>query len=318
MIVKYVREIGYSIRRGDGMINSSLDKNQLEVITPNDWVDLEIERLLKEIWQLPKKMIHEIRMAKSVYINGTPARFNETIHFEDRISIDISSFQIEEVPPTLVNLQILYEDEHLLIVNKPAGLPTHGNTPEEKNALTNGVSNLLLDSGKPGRVRHIHRLDKDTTGAVLFAKNNFVGVMLDRMLEERKIKRTYTAIVHGKLNQKSGTINAKIGRDRHHPTRRRVSPTGQDAVTNYEFIYYDAKQNLSQIICKLDTGRTHQIRVHLAHLGHSLAGDVLYGGKPIFNRPALHAKFLEFEHPLTMEFIRVEAPYLDKKPIFFK
>jgi len=133
-------------------------------------------------------------------------------------------------------------------------------------------------------------------------------------LEKRKIKRTYMAIVHGKLQKKKGTINAPIGRDRHHPTRRRISNTGQPAVTHYEVISFDAVKNLSQIVCHLDTGRTHQIRVHLSSIGHPLVGDVLYGGKPLFYRQALHAKYISVIHPLTMEKIDIEAPYLDVFP----
>lgn len=165
-------------------------------------------------------------------------------------------------------------------------------------------------------LRHIHRLDQDTSGAGLFAKTPLAGAMLDRMMEAREIKRVYTALVHGKMKKPKATISAKIGRHRHHPTRRRVSATGKDAITHYEVTAYFPKMNLTKVDCWLDTGCTHQIRVHLAYIGHPLAGDTLYGGKPIFPRQALHAKELKFIHPITEEKIDVFAPYLDGPPIF--
>jgi 23S rRNA pseudouridine1911/1915/1917 synthase len=136
------------------------------------------------------------------------------------------------------------------------------------------------------------------------------------MLEKRDIKRTYLAIVQGTLPNKKGTINEPIGRDRHHATRRRVSPTGQKAVTHYEVLKADQRRKLSLVKCQLDTGRTHQIRVHFSSINHPLAGDELYGGKPIFPRQALHAVKLEFIHPFTNEKIICHAPFLDDHKIF--
>ena len=165
-------------------------------------------------------------------------------------------------------------------------------------------------------MRHVHRLDRDTTGALLFAKHPFVGSMLDRMLEDREIKRTYLAMVHGMIPDKKGTIQASIGRDRHHATRRRVSPSGQPATTFFEVLKVDNKKKLLLVKCSLATGRTHQIRVHFSHMDHPLVGDLLYGGKPIFQRQALHAVKLEFKHPFTEEVITCHAPFLDTPEIF--
>jgi 23S rRNA pseudouridine1911/1915/1917 synthase len=151
---------------------------------------------------------------------------------------------------------------------------------------------------------------------VLFAKHSFVGAILDKMLEERKIRRTYVAITDGLIAKKKGTINAAIGRDRHHPTKRRVSPTGQSAITHYKVLDTFPNKNRTLIQCQLDTGRTHQIRVHLSNSGHPITGDILYGGKPDFSRLALHAARLEFIHPFTKENIICFAPFLDRPAIF--
>lgn len=170
--------------------------------------------------------------------------------------------------------------------------------------------------GEYRAIKHIHRLDRDTTGAILFAKHALAGAILDKEPQERRIKRTYLALVHGEMSKNKGTIREPIGRDRHHPTRRRVSPGGQPVATNYEIIEYFRKQNLSLIKCRLDTGRTHQIRVHLSRIGHPLAGDTLYGGKPVFARQALHAVKMEIPHPFSEEAIVCHAPFLDDPGIF--
>lgn len=297
------------------MVQTKKVNNHLQLIIPDDWDGLTIEQLLKEVWQLPKKRIHQLRMDKAIGMNERIVPFSEVIHSGDCMLIEnIFNEHHANFSRTKQDIQFLYEDDFLLIANKPAGILTHPNTRDETNTLTNGIVSYLQEKNERGKVQHVHRLDKDTSGAILFAKSTFVGSILDRMLEERRIKRTYTAVVHGKFEKMRGTIQAPIGRNRHHPTRRRVSKNGQDAITHYQVISFDARNNQSQILCRLDTGRTHQIRVHLSHIGHPLLGDVLYGGQPVFYRQALHAKYLSFTHPLTLEKVQVEASYLDDFP----
>lgn len=301
------------------MNNVKKVNNDLQLIVSEEWDGITIDDLLKTKWKLSKKRIHQMRMDKAVKQNGLPVQFSTTISRGDQLVFEKIFFESDYgYTPSPQPVQILFEDAFLLIANKPNGLVTHPNTPEDSDTLANRVVQHLIMKNENAKVQHIHRLDKDTTGAVLFAKSNFVGCILDKQLEERTIKRTYTAVVHGKLKKKEGTIDAPIGRDRHHPTRRRVSNTGQSAVTHYKVIGYDSVKNLSQIICRLDTGRTHQIRVHLSSIGHPLVGDVLYGGKPLFHRQALHAMQINFTHPFTLEKIVVEAPYLDEFPFLLK
>lgn len=287
-----------------------------EFLVPQEWAGKTIEELFKQIWEAPKKLTHQFRMEKKVKINHAPANWTVPLVKGDRLLIHFFENSEDEIVPSYMNVDILYEDDHLLVINKPAGIDTHPNEPHHVNSLLNGVAHYLQSKGQPTWVRHIHRLDRDTTGAILFAKHPLAGSVLDRMLEQRQIKRTYLAFVHGLLKRKKGTVHEPIGRDRHHATRRRVSPSGQDAITHFELIDLYQKENKSLVKCWLDTGRTHQIRVHLSHIGYPLVGDILYGGKLVAPRQALHAAKLEFIHPLTNELISCFAPFLDDPPIF--
>jgi 23S rRNA pseudouridine1911/1915/1917 synthase len=289
-----------------------------EFLVPEEWVGLTIEELFKNVWGTPKKLTHQFRMEKRVKINHEPASWTVPLVKDDRILIHFLENIIDEIVPSYIVVEVLFEDDHLLVINKPAGIDTHPNEPHQVNSLLNGVAYYLQSKGESSWVRHIHRLDRDTTGAILFAKHPLAGSILDRMLEQRKIKRTYLALVHGLMKRKKGTIHEPIGRDRHHATRRRVSPSGQDAITHFELIDVFQKENQSLVKCWLDTGRTHQIRVHFSHIGYPLVGDILYGGKSVAPRQALHAAKLEFVHPLTKELISCIAPFLDEPPVFIE
>jgi 23S rRNA pseudouridine1911/1915/1917 synthase len=294
------------------MVTANKKGEWCEFIVPKEWAGFTPEQLLREIWKASKKQTHQLRMQKDLVVNGQPANWVSPLHENDRLLIKLFTETDFGVIPTFKELDILYEDDHVMVINKPPGIDTHPNSPDQANTLANAVAFYLLTKGEYCPVKHVHRLDRDTSGAILFAKHSFIGSILDKMLEERLIKRTYLALVQGVVKQKKGTINAPIGRDRHHPTRRRVSPNGQSAVTHYEVIKVDPNKNRTLVQCQLDTGRTHQIRVHFSHIGHPLIGDTLYGGKPDFDRQALHALRLEFTHPLTLERIICESDrYLD-------
>ncbi|MCF7621075.1 MULTISPECIES: RluA family pseudouridine synthase [Bacillaceae] len=299
------------------MENFRITNQHLIIDVLQSWNGLTIEKLFRERWQAPKKLVHEWRMSKEVTVNGNSVAWSAILNEGDSISIPLLDHaENETVQAADLGISILYEDDVLLIANKPAGMDTHPSQPGEAHSLLNGVAHHLQKTGQTCMIKHIHRLDKDTTGAVLFAKNRLIGSMLDRMLEEREIKRTYLVLVEGNIKKNEGEIKEKIGRDRHHATRRRVSPTGQTAVTHYRVLNRDPKKNLTLVSCTLESGRTHQIRVHFSHLNHPLAGDTLYGGKKTFPRQALHARKIEFIHPISEEKMIVEAPFIDRPEIF--
>jgi 23S rRNA pseudouridine1911/1915/1917 synthase len=288
----------------------------LHITVPNDWIGRQVDYILKHSLQTPKPLLHELRMNKAVKINNEIQSWVTPLKSGDTLQIQLFIDEEFGVIPEYMDLPILYEDDHILVVNKPAGIDTHPTTEGQLGTLANGVAFHYQVQGIQTKVRHVHRLDRDTTGGILFAKERLSSAILDRMLEKREIKRTYYALVHGIIKQKSGNIEASIGRDRHHPTKRRVSPTGQQARTHYKVVTKLSDEQMTLIELQLDTGRTHQIRVHMSHLGYPLVGDELYGGKPIFNRQALHAKQLSLYHPITNEMIQIEAPYLDIPAIF--
>lgn len=298
------------------MLQTNRNGDWLEIVIPEKWSNITVQELFRTTLYAPKKQTHQLRMEKGVKINGQVAIWTEPLKENDLLAIHCFTKSENSIKPFPIELSILYEDDHLLIVNKPAEMDTHPNSPEQKNTVANAVAHYFLSNKNSVDFKHIHRLDHDTTGAILFAKHSLAGSILDKMLEKREIKRTYIAIVHGLLPTNKGTINKPIGRDRHHATRRRVSPNGQEAITNYEVIKIDPLRKLTYIKCNLDTGRTHQIRVHLSSIGHPLAGDILYGGKPIFPRQALHAAKLELNHPFTEEIITCYAPFHEKEAIF--
>ena len=297
------------------MLKQTRKGQWMEIITPNGWQGKTIEDIFRNYWEVPKKLTHLFRMEHKVVVNGNRANWNLPLAIGDKVLIKLfGDEETSSVPPFFHDVQVLFEDDHVIVFNKPPFMNTHPNDETDRNTLLNAAQFYLESKGENSKIQQIHRLDKDTTGAILFAKHSLAGAILDRMLEKRQIKRTYLAIVEGQLKKKNGNIHEPIGRDRHHPTRRRVSPTGQAAITHYQFIK-EEKGN-SYVKCWLETGRTHQIRVHFSHIGHPLIGDILYGGKPLYKRQALHAAKLEFTHPITGEKISCHAPFMDKPPIF--
>jgi 23S rRNA pseudouridine1911/1915/1917 synthase len=211
-----------------------------------------------------------------------------------------------EVAPEWTDLEVLYEDDFCLVVNKPSGMPVHPSKPGQSGTLAHAVASYYEQTGQACRIRHIHRLDEDTTGPVLYAKNEYAHILLDAEMRSKTIGRTYIAILQGKLKPASGLIDKPIGKDRHQPNRRRISPGGEPARTRYKTLEQAPFGSLVEL--QLETGRTHQIRVHMQSAGAPLAGDGLYGGSTrLIGRQALHGKYLEFPHPWSGELIRTDA-----------
>ncbi|KAF1680401.1 MULTISPECIES: RluA family pseudouridine synthase [Bacillus] len=266
--------------------------------------------VLKTVLKASKPVIQDWMSYHQIKVNHEAVINNVIVKKGDRVFIDLQENEESSVVPEYGELDVLFEDNHMLIVNKPAGIATHPNEDGQTGTLANLIAYHYQVNGEICKVRHVHRLDQDTSGAIVFAKHRLAHAILDQQLEKKTLKRTYTAIAEGKLKTKKGTIDSPIGKDRSHPTRRRVSLGGQTAVTHYSVIASNAKERLSLVELELETGRTHQIRVHMASIGHPLTGDVLYGGgSKLLNRQALHAKQVQALHPITGELIVAEAPF---------
>ncbi|QNG62031.1 RluA family pseudouridine synthase [Bacillus sp. PAMC26568] len=282
----------------------------MELPVKEDWKGIPLQQLLKDKLNAPKALIHKWRMDNDVKVNDEKPNWTAPLTEGDLLIIRLFQDEDFDLIPEYMELDLLFEDEHLIIVNKPAGMDTHPNEPGQTGTLANAVAFHFQMQGLSRKVRHIHRLDHDTSGAIIFAKHALSHAILDRYLEARKIKRTYTAIVQGKLKQKKGKIEHPIGKDRHHPTRRRVSPNGQTALTRFKTEDTNMVFDVSLIKLQLDTGRTHQIRVHLSHIGYPIVGDELYGGNTkLLKRQALHASEITVLHPFSNENITVFAPF---------
>ncbi|MGX7243792.1 RluA family pseudouridine synthase [Enterococcus quebecensis] len=280
---------------------------ELSIQLPKNFKEQTVRELLEQEWLVPRKVRHFLRTRKNVAINGEPALFHFPVKSGDVITL---LFEPEDYPTPAILLgnksiiDVLFEDEHLIILNKPIGMKTHPNQPDEKDTLLNHLAAYLAPKNQVPYV--VHRLDKETSGAILFAKNPFVLPILGRLLESKKIYRRYQAVVSGNLVE-SLTIRKKIGRDRHDRRKRVIDERrGDVAVTHIEVESYLKKTNQTTVYCVLETGRTHQIRVHLASIGHPIFGDPLYHPNSI-GRLMLHAYELHLTHPFTGEIITAIA-----------
>lgn len=251
--------------------------------------------------------------AGCITVNGKTALKNSRLKVGDSIAVDIPEPQECEVTPQNIPLDIAFEDSQLLVVNKPKGMVVHPAAGNPDGTLVNA---LLYHcggslSGINGVMRPgiLHRIDKDTSGLLIVAKNDAAHQFLANQIAEHTCNRVYEAIVYGNLKADSGVVNAPIGR---HPVKRKqmaVTQDGKAAVTHYEVL--ERFGGFSHIRLRLETGRTHQIRVHMAYIGHSVAGDPVYGPKKCITRlngQCLHARQIGFIHPVTNEYMEFSSP----------
>ncbi len=268
--------------------------------------NVTVEQLLKEQWQGGKKTVHLMRMAKSVLdSDGNPIDdWRAPLPEGTELVVTFPDAASTYIPDEQARLTVLFEDEHILAVVKPRGIATHPDGPRDTGTLMNAVMAYVTKNGGD-YAEHIHRLDKGTSGVILVAKHPIAKSLFDRLIENNNITRKYTAEVDGYLKRPRGTIKLPIGRDRHHPLKRLVSMSGQAAITHFRVI--ERKDDTTIVEAELETGRTHQIRVHLAHIGHPVTGDTLYDGSETRNgHYQLTATALSFIHPFTGQQTTIE------------
>ncbi|MBE5103874.1 RluA family pseudouridine synthase [Bacillus thuringiensis] len=246
-----------------------------------------------------------------VTVNGKAVKGNYKVKENDEITVTIPEPEELDIQPEDMNLEIYYEDEDVLVVNKPRGMVVHPAPGHTSGTLVNGLMHHCTDlSGINGVMRPgiVHRIDKDTSGLLMVAKNDMAHESLVNQLVAKTVTRRYKAIVHGVIPHDKGTIDAPIGRDKKERQSMTVDENGKNAVTHFQVL--ERFKDFTLVECRLETGRTHQIRVHMKYIGYPLAGDPKYGPKKTLdmNGQALHAGILGFDHPRTGEYIEFEAP----------
>lgn len=293
--------------------------NEYEFLIKEEKEAERIDKFLSEaIGDLSRSFLQKLLKEKQVMVNEKPVKANYRLRTGDRIRVCVPPCEELNIEPENIPLDILYEDEDLLVINKPKGMVVHPSAGHTSHTLVNGVlyhcqGNLSGINGvlRPGIV---HRIDKDTTGALVICKNDLVHRELAEQLKEHTIKRRYRAIVLGNFKEEEGTVEGPIGR---HPVDRKKMAinykNGKDAVTHYRVL--ERFGNYSYIECRLETGRTHQIRVHMTSIGHPLLGDLVYAPSQKngfhLEGQTLHAQILGFYHPVQKKYMEFEAPLPD-------
>ena len=265
-----------------------------------------VKEILKAYYQISDRLLTKLKKDNRIFLNNKPVYVTEKVSIGDILNVNMNFEETSEnIIPTKMNLEIVFEDEYFLIINKPANTPVHPSCNHYENSLSNGVKYYFDSIDLKRKIRPINRLDKDTSGLVIFAKNEYIQEALIKQMKSNIFKKEYIAILQGNLTEKSGTINAPIARKSGSIMEREISENGEVAVSHYELI--KNFEDYSIVKYTLETGRTHQLRVHSKHIGHPILGDTLYGTQStLINRQALHAYRISFVHPITKQAMKLE------------
>ena len=270
---------------------------------------LRIEQYLRRKGYSGQNLAEIKRMPKSVLVNGEHYYMKQELNTGDHLSIHICETKCsEKIPPIQIPLDIVYEDEDIIVINKPAGMPIHPSLNNYTNSMANALAWYYQEQGKPFIFRCCNRLDRDTSGLTVVAKHLVSGNILSDMVRRRDIHREYLAIVRGHVSPEAGTINAPLARKPGTIIERTVDwEQGETAITHYRLV--EEKNGHSLVSLRLETGRTHQIRIHMKYLGYPLIGDYLYNpDMEYIGRQALHSHRLSFTHPITGKPMEFTAP----------
>lgn len=296
-------------------MDSQKELKEFNFVITEEMEEERIDKCLSAlIDSLSRSYIQKLLAEGNVTVNGKQVKPSYKVCADDKVMLLLPPLITPDILPENIPLDILYEDEDVIVVNKPKGMVVHPAPGHYEGTLVNALlyhcKNEL--SGINGVLRPgiVHRIDRDTTGSVIACKNDHAHNEIARQLKEHTIVRRYQAVVHGVFKDECGTIHTLIGR---HPTDRKkmavVERNGKDAITHYQVL--GRFQNASYMECALETGRTHQIRVHMSHIGHPLLGDAMYGSKNNsfkLQGQTLHAAILGFHHPVTGAYIETSAP----------
>ena len=281
----------------------------IDYIIDEDSAGLRVEQFLRRKRYSGQNLSEIKRMPKSILVNGVHYYMRQELSKGDHLQVRICETQnSEKIPPTKLPLDIIYEDEDLLVLNKPAGMPIHPSLNNYTNSIANALAYYFQSQGKPFIFRCCNRLDRDTSGLTIVSKHLVSGSILSDMTKYREVHREYLAIARGSVTPSEGTIQAPRGRKEGTIIERTVDwEHGEDAVTHYKVV--KEANGHSLVSLRLETGRTHQIRIHMKYLGYPLIGDYLYNpDMEYMTRQALHSHHMEFTHPITGEHMSFTAP----------
>lgn len=300
----------------------------LSYVVPPEEDGFTLKTILRDRMGLSRKLLSRLKLTnEGITVNGQRRYTNATVRAGDRVEVRMEEEQSDDILPQNIPIDLLHEDDHLLVLNKPAGIIVHPTIGHYTNTIANAVVHHWLQAGRRHRFRPVHRLDRETSGVLVIAKNPYAHQHISEQMQSGRVEKRYLAVVRGRVREEAGTIDAPIDRDPQSPHIRIVTASGYPSVTHYETVERFGEV-ATLVSIRLETGRTHQIRVHMKHIGHPLLGDSLYsaegsgaeagcarsdakavaGEAAAIDRQALHAAALAFAHPADGRPVRFEAP----------
>lgn len=285
-----------------------------KIIIQQQHIGLRLDKVIAENFEeISRNNIQKLIQQNRVTVNDKIEKSSYKVSFNDKIIIKEIQLEEAKIEPQEIPLDIIYEDKDIIVINKPKGLVVHPANGNPDNTLVNAIMSICKDSlsGIGGEIRPgiVHRLDKDTSGIIIVAKNDKAHINLSEQIKNRQIKKTYIALVRGTIKEKSATIDMPIARSTKDRKKMAVDKKGKNAITHFKIEKRYDKYTLLEI--DIETGRTHQIRVHMSEIGYPIVGDTVYSnGKNEFGitGQCLHAKKLKFKHPITQEEMLLQAP----------
>lgn len=277
---------------------------ELKYIIKQDDNYINVDEILSSYFSISARLRSKLIKLQKIMLNGNPVDTRQSVNPFDIITVCLDYDEDNSnIIPFKMKLDILYEDEWFLIINKPAGIAIHPSLLHYSNSLSNGIKYYFDSINLKKKIRPINRLDTNTSGLCVFAKCEYIQECFIKQMAEKSFKKEYLCLVGGIFDKKFGTINLPIARKSGSIIERCVDENGQMAITNYKVI--DEFKDYSLVKCLLETGRTHQIRVHMSYIGHPLLGDTLYGNSSgLIARQALHSYIIQFIHPITKKVLK--------------
>jgi 23S rRNA pseudouridine1911/1915/1917 synthase len=281
----------------------------IKKVVTKEYDGRKIREYLKEELGLSSRLIRSASVDKRIFVNNKAVKMNYIVKDKDNILINLMKDETQNIDPENIPIDIVYEDEDIIVVNKGPNMVVHPTKRHQSGTLANALMYYFKESNQKCIVRLVSRLDMDTSGLIIIAKNQYAHMELSKEMTLNNVEKRYLAVVHGHMKDMEGTIDLPIYRPEEEGTIRRVvDERGQRSITHYKVVERYTDSDLVE--CLLETGRTHQIRVHLSHLGHSIWGDTLYGSEDdnnIIERQALHAYGLDFKSPRTKDPLSLRA-----------